>query len=172
MDMGKINNFNMNKDMLNNQKYPNNIKLKSEGSISKKNIINDMVSISNEAKELIAENENALYNNEKIGEIEQMLKDLKEASNKTGNPLDLFTKCIQIALRIMKGDNVPIKDMHFLAENEPELYSNALLLRQKKDKPKDHDSLLEDEVANKIKLENELEDILSDISIDSIEDKD
>lgn len=161
MDIGKTNKINMNKDMIYTQKNLTPNKSSLEISKSKENRIDDIITISNEAKALLAQNENLFTDNEKIQELKEILRELKEASDKSSNPLDLFTKCIQIAIHIMNGDNVPIKDMHFLAENEPELYSSALLLRQQNDKPKRHDSLLEDEEEkNNIKVENKLKEFI------------
>jgi len=50
-----------------------------------------------------------------------------------------------IAHRITKGDKVPLKDMKYLMEHEPDLYKQAILMRQPNPKPKEHKSVLEEE---------------------------
>ncbi len=132
----------------------------------KESIEGDRASISQEAKLLFLESEKSNDYQEKIKEIEEMIERFKETNKKTEDPLDILGKCLQIALRIMKGDRVPAKDMQFLAENEPSLYSNALLLRQENDKPKTHDSLLEEEKDNIQSIDSSSE-VVSDIDIES-----
>jgi len=114
----------------------------SESLIPYKDLNQDTVSISVEAKNLLAEDENLMNRN--LEEFKEMMKQLRESSDGKNPYIDRI-KCIQIAMRIMSGDNVPNKDKYFLAENEPQMYSNALLLRKQNDKPKDYDSILEDD---------------------------
>ena len=112
-----------------------------------KNFNDDTISISNEAKDLLEKEKNLMFDNinDESNMIAELLRQLEEASDPSNNPYDSFIKCIQIAMRIMNGDKVPRKDEKFLLENEPQMYSNALLLRRQNDKPKEYDSLLEDE---------------------------
>jgi hypothetical protein len=56
-----------------------------------------------------------------------------------------FAKCLKIAARVSRGDIVPVKDMKYLAEHEPDLYKQAILLRMPNPKPKKHKSLVDDE---------------------------
>ena len=56
-------------------------------------------------------------------------------------------KCMQIAMRIMAGDKVPIEDHRYLAERDKELYVKALSMRVEKRNPKEHDKLSEEEDA-------------------------
>lgn len=115
--------------------------------LSKKQL-NDTISISKEAKALIEEDLDELNEEKKLLDSENKLEDLKELT-KTGNQKnDMLSddlKCVQIAMRIMNGDNVPSKDVKFLAVKNPKLLSNAILLRRQNDKPKDYKSLLDDE---------------------------
>lgn len=119
----------------------------SETLISGKNSSKDTVSISVEAKDLLAKDESLVNMNERLEEFKEMMKQLRESSNGKKPYIDRI-KCLQIAMRIMNGDKVPNKDMFFLAENEPAMYANALLLRKQNDKPKEYDSILEDEKDN------------------------
>lgn len=134
---------------------------------SDKEIIDDIVSISGEAKELLAKDKNSISINEDLHEFEEMLNQLRESTN-SPNPYMNHIKCIQIAMRIMNGDEVPSKDKAFLLENEPKMYSQAILLRQKNDHPKRHASLLEDEEddvaiaeSSDISFENSSEESIS-----------
>ncbi len=110
-----------------------------------KNFNDDTISISNEAKNLLEEEKNLMFNKmeDESNMITELLRQLEEAKN-SDNPQDNFIKCIQIAMRIMNGDKVPRKDEQFLFENQPQMYSNALLLRRVNDKPKKYDSIIED----------------------------
>ena len=115
----------------------------------------DTISISSDGKKLLDEEKNLMLNNieDESNMIAEMLRQLEESKN-SENPYDGFIKCIQIAMRIMNGDKVPEKDKQFLIENQPQMYSNALLLRRPNEKPKKYDSLLADE-------KNDADDIVS-----------
>lgn len=80
---------------------------------------------------------------------QEMLEKQLEASRKEAESMEdmfeAFAKCIKIAARISKGDIVPMKDMKFLAEHEPDMYKQAILMRMPNDKPKKHKSLLDDD---------------------------
>jgi len=73
------------------------------------------------------------------------LKKAKEANKAEADGWKTKIKCMQIAMRIMAGDNVPIEDHRYLAKNDMELYSKAISMRVEKQDPKEHDRLSEDE---------------------------
>lgn len=104
----------------------------------------DIVSISEEAKDLFAEEKILINLNEDPNEIREMLRQLREAAD-AENPYMDRIRCLKIAMSIMNGDNVPNKDKQFLMENEPQMYSNAILFRRKNEKAKDLDSVLEED---------------------------
>ena len=52
---------------------------------------------------------------------------------------------MEIAGRIMRGDNVPPEDEAFLIEHSPGMYKIAMSARQQKVDPEDHDRLSEEE---------------------------
>lgn len=79
----------------------------------------------------------------------------KEAVEGAAEYYDEYLKCLQIAMRILSGDRVPLKDEKFLAEKQPELYLKAILMKRTKIDPKKYKSLIPDE---------EDDDIISDIS--------
>ncbi|NMA83174.1 MAG: hypothetical protein GX962_04840, partial [Epulopiscium sp.] len=49
---------------------------------------------------------------------------------------------------IMNGDRVPRKDEKFLAEKQPQMYSNAVMLRREREYYKKYKSVLDDEDNN------------------------
>ncbi len=77
----------------------------------------------------------------------EMLRQQLEAGNQqakeTAKGFETKLNCILIAIRVMNGDRVPLKDMQYLRENEPEMYAQAILLRRKNDRPKDYKSVVE-----------------------------
>lgn len=85
---------------------------------------------------------------QKIAET-NMLKDMAENSDKQVEGMkeafETMSKCMQIALSIMHGDNVPPKDIQFLMENAPDMFEMAMNIRQMKEDPEDKESVLEDE---------------------------
>ena len=116
----------------------------SETVFSNKTPKDDTVSISNEARALLAKNEKPNPYDEKAREVAELIRQLEEAPDPSDNPYMDKIKCLQIAMRIMNGDHVPTKDRQFLLEKEPQMFSQALLLRRTNDNPKKYKSLIED----------------------------
>ena len=71
---------------------------------------------------------------QKNGELEMLSKSLK-----------VMDRCQKIASRIMKGDKVPPQDEQYLMECDPDGYKLAIACRVPKEKPKEWESVLEDE---------------------------
>jgi hypothetical protein len=76
-----------------------------------------------------------------IAQLERQLA----ALNDTEVPADMLGKALQIARRIMQGDIVPDNDDRFLLENYPEMHLKAWMLRQTKEEPEEHKSVLDEE---------------------------
>lgn len=78
-----------------------------------------------------------------------MLKQQLESSDKQAEAAEdsfrAFSKCLIIAQRITRGDKVPSQDIKYLMKHEPDLYKQSIMLRQPNDKPKEHDTVLEEE---------------------------
>lgn len=77
---------------------------------------------------------------------------LLEAKRKGSGELDALTrslktmdKCREIAARIIQGDKVPPEDERYLMDHDPDGYKLALACRQPKEKPKEWESVLDDE---------------------------
>ena len=100
-------------------------------------------------------------------ESERILNQLKSSNDQISSlkkEMDTISKCLKIADRISSGDKVPKKDETFLKKNNPELYSQAIMLRVQNDDPKKHKSILEDENnTNQSKSENT--DVSADIEV-------
>lgn len=77
--------------------------------------------------------------------LEKELENSDKQADAIGDSIETFSKCMKIASRIAKGDIVPPKDLKYLAEHEPDLYKQAIIMRVPNDKPKKHKSIVEDE---------------------------
>lgn len=81
--------------------------------------------------------------------LKQQLESSNEQAEATEDSFKAFSKCLIIAQRITKGDKVPTQDIKYLMEHEPDLYKQAIMFRQPNPKPKEHDTVLEDEDLEK-----------------------
>lgn len=78
-------------------------------------------------------------------QLEQMREAEKQAE-KSGKKFTDYGKLLKIAMRIMNGDKVPMADRKKLAEEMPDLYKQAILMRRlDNDKPKKYKSEYEDD---------------------------
>jgi len=77
--------------------------------------------------------------------LREGLKRAGEAGDGIASAWKERIKCLQIAMRIMAGDKVPVEDHRYLLEKDSELYSRAISLRVEKADPKEYDRLSEDE---------------------------
>lgn len=136
--------FGVKQDMGYARKNTDSNKAQSEPNLSNRKFNDDTVSISDEARALLAEDGKLNPYAEKAREVAEILRRLEEAPDPADNPYMDKIKCLQIAMRIMNGDHVPTKDRQFLLENEPEMYSKALLLRRNNNDPKKYKSLIAD----------------------------
>ena len=135
------------------------------------------------AEELQRKQQQKQEQKEREQELDMLEKQL-EASKKEAEAMEdmykAFAKCLKIASRISRGDIVPAKDMKYLAEHEPDLYKQAILLRMPNPKPKKHKSLLDDEDENTDEIQGEnsesesggIEDIAAADGADSAENED
>ncbi|MCL2078626.1 MAG: hypothetical protein FWH17_02150 [Oscillospiraceae bacterium] len=106
----------------------------------------DTVEITDEAKEkandLKSKRENFL--NEQRSLLEE-LRRVGEMSEGLAEGWKIKIKCLQIAMRIMSGNEVPKEDHRFLMENDAELYSRAISMKIQKTDPEEYDRLSEDD---------------------------
>lgn len=78
-------------------------------------------------------------------QLEQMREAEKQAE-KSGKKFTDYGRLLKIAMRIMNGDKVPMADRKKLAEEMPDLYKQAILMRRlDNDKPKKYKSEYEDD---------------------------
>lgn len=99
---------------------------------------------------------------------------LMEARQKDKGELDALNeslkkmeRCQKIASRIMRGDKVPPQDEMYLLDNDPDGYKLALACRQPKEKPKEWESVLEEEDRESGSGEAEAADSGEAVSADS-----
>lgn len=146
-----------------------------------KNDKEDIVEISKEALEanikLIEENQNEEKLKEEIEKNEAEIKHLKAEAEKAKAEMEAaskfwktFGKCLTIAIRLMRGDEVPKLDEKFLMKNDNKLYCKAITLRnnikmldnKKGEKQKsvldkeERRELLEEEFKRIFKIENNI----------------
>jgi hypothetical protein len=93
-----------------------------------------------------------------LNQMEEMLRNMRDAqraSRENTNHWRNQRKAMQIAMRIMRGDNVPPRDYRFLAKHNLKMYKMAVSLRRVIEDPKDHDALSrrnDDEDSNSITI--------------------
>ncbi len=107
---------------------------------------------------------------EEYSRAEEQLERLREQQEKAddeGNKYRDYGKLLKIAMRIMNGDRVPLKDKRMLAEAMPDLYRQAeLMKRTDNDRPKKYKSEFEEEKESdplKQALEGESENSAAEI---------
>ena len=77
--------------------------------------------------------------------MQQQMQAAQEQGEAMAESFAKLRKALEIAMRIMSGDNVPPEDKRWLAEHDPELFAKAIKMRIHREDPYDHESLLEDE---------------------------
>jgi len=83
---------------------------------------------------------------EMLDRLRQDMENAREAAEAEAEYWEKMRIAMEIARRIMRGDNVPPQDESFLMEHNPGLYKLATSLRDfTNDDPEDHDSLLGDQ---------------------------
>ena len=132
----KTNNYIDNRELLNERESNRNQKVED--------IKKDILKISREGEIASNDFKNLLRKKEEKNTLIEMVKENRENQDKE-NEIDIKIKCFKIYLRMIKGDKVPLKDKNYLMKHEPKLYTNALLFKKEKDKPKKHESLVKDE---------------------------
>ncbi len=107
---------------------------------------------------------------EEYSRAEEQLERLREQQEQAKDEGDKFRdygKLLKIAMRIMNGDRVPLKDKRVLAEAMPDLYRQAeLMKRTDNNRPKKYKSEFKDEKESdplKQALEGESENSAAEI---------
>ena len=105
---------------------------------------------------------------ERMGELQGYLKQLENAREQgeaAAESTKIIIKCLQIAMRIISGDEVPREDHEFLAKHDPKLYTEALSRRMPKKDPHKYERLSEDEKPDTSNTSNKTGDPAQDESI-------
>ena len=111
----------------------------------------DKFTLSRQAVAFVEEQSRKMW--DEVREREQQRQNrMNSAAQPDSGELDLLSQglkvlemCQKIAASIMKGDKVPLEDLRFLMENDPDGYRLAMALRRHKEDPEEVDSVLEDE---------------------------
>jgi len=155
----------------------NNVKPAQTDSFRKTNGFNvldhisgtkDTVELSQDAKDVLnnapieSDNEKVSKAKDKTAEwkekLEQMRNDMNwlmdeirragEVSEGMAEAMKEMIKCMQIAMRIMSGHNVPESDHRYLMDKDSALYSKAIMMRMERIDPDELERLSEDEEEN------------------------
>lgn len=108
----------------------------------------DKLSISENARKLFADVKQQ-------SAIEKQLASVKQSADAQSDGIKTTAACMRIAARLMNGDRVPLKDQRYLQQSSPDLYRQALMFRKPNPKPKDYDSVLEEESDNPARESND-----------------
>ena len=119
----------------------------------------DKLTLSRQAVAFVEEQSRKMW--DEVREREQRRQSrMAGAAEPANGELDLLSQglkvlelCQKIAASIMKGDKVPMKDLQFLMENDPDGYRLAMAMRRHKEDPEEVDSVLEDEDKNRSSVE-------------------
>jgi len=102
-----------------------------------------------EEKDITSERESMMA---KLADMHEQMRQARETAKAKGEALRIQMKALEIAMRIIRGDNVPHPDHQFLLEHDPGLYMKATSLRMPNDDPTDYDSLTDREYRNNLSL--------------------
>ncbi|MCL2088135.1 MAG: hypothetical protein FWH14_01495 [Oscillospiraceae bacterium] len=102
--------------------------------------------------------------------MQQQLEETRRQSKVVSDGFETLRKCIVIARRIMDGDKVPKVDHRYLAENEPELYEKAILMKRSRENPEKHKKLSPDDkkvddLADNRVDNNEINEVFCDMRV-------
>ena len=127
-----------------------NVTFKQTGIYSPSQIKNNQQKTLNKADSDKSENKEKISANlDKHAEEKTRLEQLREQKKQEYESEKKFTdygKLLKIAMRIMNGDKVPMTDRKKLAEEMPDLYKQAILMRRlDNDKPRKYKSEYEDD---------------------------
>jgi len=111
----------------------------------------DSVEISPDGMRKAAETETDSELQKLAGEFNSRMRQLGEMRAQSNDKSwEIRTKCMQIALRIANGDEVPAADHQYLMKHDPELYAQAISKRIPKLDPEKYDRLSEDEESDDV----------------------
>ena len=117
----------------------------SEIDVNQQKFLKEQQKAAEDLKKKQEQQQQAKEREQELDMLQKQLEASKKESEAMEDEFEAFSKCLKIASRISRGDIVPPKDMKYLAEHEPDLYKQAILLRMPNAKPKKHKSLIDDE---------------------------
>lgn len=125
----------------------------------------DTLTLTEEAKKFL-QTQKALENptkdkrEEYKDDLQRFLENLNsEDDNKGGSFMDI-AKCMKIAKRIQNGDKVPMKDIKFLAKNQPKLFMMAMTFRRNDNhSPKKYKTALDKKDEERVESEGKCSEV-------------
>lgn len=82
---------------------------------------------------------------EQVKQLKEEMERAKEQAESMAKELKKKMTCMEIASRVMAGDDVPSEDLRYLAKHDTELYAQALSLRIARKDSRKYKRLSEDE---------------------------
>lgn len=129
----------------NNQQKPLN-KADSEKSENKEKVSANLDKHAEEKTRLEQLREQKKQEYDSVIQQLEKQREAEKQAEKTGKKFTDYGKLLKIAMRIMNGDKVPMTDRKKLAEEMPDLYKQAILMRRlDNDKPRKYKSEYEDD---------------------------
>lgn len=82
---------------------------------------------------------------EALERMKESMEQIRESNSEAKKDITTTSKCMRIASRIVRGDNVPVQDIKYLMKHDMELYGQSMKMRIPKKDPKEWDSELNEE---------------------------
>ncbi|GEM_PF-3858643 len=92
-----------------------------------------------------------------LEQLQRMAEEARESSKNAAEEARITALCYTIAMRLVAGDKVPTKDINFLREHHPEMFSMAMKFRIPKADPEEHESVLKREDEKRDAMDLSLE---------------
>lgn len=93
-------------------------------------------------------------------DLQRFLENLNSEDDDKGNSFMDIAKCMKIAKRIQNGDKVPMKDIKFLAKNQPKLFMMAMTFRRNDNPdPKKYKTALDKKDEERVESEGEYTEV-------------
>lgn len=125
----------------------------------------DTLTLTEEARKFLdtqkeLENPTKAKREEYKDDLQRFLDSLNEDEDSKSNKFMDLAKCMKIAKRIQNGDKVPMKDIKFLAKNQPKLFMMAMTFRRNDNHdPKKYKTALDKKDEETVESEGEYTEV-------------
>ncbi|MCL2853524.1 MAG: hypothetical protein FWE20_10945 [Defluviitaleaceae bacterium] len=82
---------------------------------------------------------------QRMEEFFSLMRETREQADAGADSWNKKITLLKIAMRIMNGDDVPLRDHKYLARHDIDLYMKAVSLRRVNNDPEEHDAISPDE---------------------------